>query len=204
MTIYVAHRQNNLKTLNKLDSINVNSIEIDLRSDSKEIIISHDPFNKGLILKKNLKKLKKFLLIVDIKGTGFSEKVYKILKKNKIKFIFLNLIASEFDYMISKSYSNNLFLRFSSFEKPNLSNKIFKNIKWVWLDYFQKELISLKEYKYLKKYKKKICLTSPDLIYKDINETIKYIKYLNKNNLKIDMVCSKPKFINLWKKHYKF
>ena len=49
MTIYVAHRQNNMKTLNRLNSINVNSIEIDLRSDSKEIIISHDPFNKGLI-----------------------------------------------------------------------------------------------------------------------------------------------------------
>ena len=204
MTIYVAHRQNNMKTLNRLNSINVNSIEIDLRSDSKEIIISHDPFNKGLILKKNLDKLKKFLLIVDIKGTGFSEKVYKMLKKNKIKFIFLNLIASEFDYMISKSYSNNLFLRFSSFEKPNLTNKIFKNVEWVWLDYFQKELISIKEYKYLKKYKKKICLTSPDLIYKDINETIKYIEHLNKNNIQLDMVCTKLKNIQIWKDLYRY
>ena len=204
MTIYVAHRQNNMKTLNRLNSINVNSIEIDLRSDSKEIIISHDPFNKGLILKKNLDKLKKFLLIVDIKGTGFSEKVYKMLKKNKIKFIFLNLIASEFDYMISKSYSNNLFLRFSSFEKPNLTNKIFKKVEWVWLDYFQKELISIKEYKYLKKYKKKICLTSPDLIYKDINETIKYIEHLNKNNIQLDMVCTKLKNIQIWKDLYRY
>ena len=203
MTIYVAHRQNNMKTLNRLNSINVNSIEIDLRSDSKEIIISHDPFNKGLILKKNLDKLKKFLLIVDIKGTGFSEKVYKMLKKNKIKFIFLNLIASEFDYMISKSYSNNLFLRFSSFEKPNLTNKIFKNVEWVWLDYFQKELISIKEYKYLK-IQKKICLTSPDLIYKDINETIKYIEHLNKNNIQLDMVCTKLKNIQIWKDLYRY
>ena len=106
--------------------------------------------------------------------------------------------------MISKSYSNNLFLRFSSFEKPNLTNKIFKNVEWVWLDYFQKELISIKEYKYLKKYKKKICLTSPDLIYKDINETIKYIEHLNKNNIQLDMVCTKLKNIQIWKDLYRY
>lgn len=204
MTIYVAHRQNDPNVLGKLHSKNVDAIEIDLRSDSKEIIISHDPFKKGAIFNKNIKKFKNFLLIVDIKGTGFSEKIYNILKKNKIKFIFLNLIASETDYMINKSYSNNLFLRYSSFEKPKLDNKIFKKIKWVWLDYFQKQFISVREYKYIKKYKKKICLTSPDLIFKDINQTIKYIKYLNKNNIKLDMVCTKVNNIKIWKEMYKY
>ncbi len=204
MTIYVAHRQNDPKVLGKLHSKNINAIEIDLRSDSNEIIISHDPFKKGEVFNKNIKKFKDFLLIVDIKGTGFSERVYNILKKNNIEFLILNLIASETDYMINKSYSKNLFLRYSSFEKPILNNKIFKKIKWIWLDYFQKQFISVKEYKYIKKFKKKICLTSPDLIFKDINETIKYIKYLNKNNIKLDMVCTKLSNIKIWKELYKY
>ena len=39
---------------------------------------------------------------------------------------------------------------------------------------------SLKDYKYLKKNKKKICLVSPDLLGKK-NEILKYIKYLKSN-----------------------
>ena len=48
MTIYIAHRQNKLKNLKSLLTNNIKGIEIDLRSDKKKIIISHDPFLNGL------------------------------------------------------------------------------------------------------------------------------------------------------------
>ena len=204
MTIYVAHRQNTLKNLESLIDDNIKSIEIDLRTNKNKIIISHDPFLNGLEFIKNIKRLKNFFLIIDFKSTGFSEKVLKILIKEKINFLFLNLISSEQDYLIKKSYSKNLFLRFSSIEKPNLNIRYFKKIKWVWFDFFNGKLITIKEYNYIKKYKKNICLTSPDLIDNSKLKTLKYIKYLNKKKIKIDMVCTKRHNIKLWRKHYKF
>jgi hypothetical protein len=204
MTIYVAHRQNTLKNLESLIDDNIKSIEIDLRTNKNKIIISHDPFLNGLEFFKNIKKLKNFFLIIDFKSTGFSEKVLKILIKEKINFLFLNLIGSEQDYLIKKLYSKNLFLRFSSIEKPNLNIRYFKKIKWVWFDFFNEKLITLKEYNYIKKYKKNICLTSPDLIDNSKLKTLKYIKYLNKKEIKIDMVCTKRHNIKLWRKYYKF
>ncbi len=204
MTIYVAHRQNSLKNLKSLIDDNIEGIEIDLRTNKNKIIISHDPFLNGLEFVKNIKILQNFFLIIDFKSTGFSEKVLKILTKEKINFLFLNLIGSEQDYLIKKSYSKNLFLRFSSIEKPNLNIKYFKKIKWVWFDFFNEKFITIKEYNYIKKYKKNICLTSPDLIDDNKLKILKYIKYLNKNKIKIDMICTKQHNIKLWKEFYKF
>lgn len=204
MAIYIAHQQNKLKNLKILLDNNIRGIEIDLRSDKNKVIISHDPFLNGLDFFKTVKKLKNFFVIVDMKSTGFSEKVLKVLNKEKINFLFLNLIASEQIYLIEKNHSKNLFLRYSSIEKPDLTTKNFKKIKWIWFDFFNKKFITIKEYNYIKKHKKKICLTSPDLIDGSVFKTLKYIKYLNKNEIKIDMICTKPYNINLWKKYYKF
>ena len=154
MTIYIAHRQNKLKNLKSLLDDDVRGVEIDLRSNGNKIIISHDPFLNGLDFEKNIKKLKNFFLIIDVKSTGFSEKVLKILNKEKIKFLFLNLIGSEQNYLIKKKYSKNLFLRFSSIEKPDLSIKDFKRIKWIWFDFFNGKYITIKDYNYIKKIKK--------------------------------------------------
>ena len=202
MTIYIAHRQNNLKRVKYKNNSFFDGIEIDVRSDSKNIILNHDPFKKSLILFKNLKKLEKFFLIIDVKSTGICRKIYNVLKKKHKKFLFLNLIQSEFIDMVQKGYGGNLMLRFSSNESFNLKNKNFKKIKWIWFDFFDKHFISPREFTYLKKFQKKICLTSPDLLGFKTGLVKKYIKYLKKNKIKVDMVCAKKKNINIWKKFY--
>ena len=202
MTIYIAHRQNAKKNLLRIKKDGLHGIEIDLRTDSKKIIITHDPFTKGLDFIKNIKLFKKYFLLIDIKSTGISRTISKILIKNKIKFLFLNLVPHEFIEMIKLGFSKYLFLRFSSYEGFNLNNKILKKVNWVWFDFFNNQSIKKKEYKYIKKYKKKICITSPDLLGKSSVTVLKLINYLNKNRIKVDMVCVKKKNIKLWKKHY--
>ena len=87
MILFIAHRQNNLKKINQKQNSNFNGIEIDVRTNSKNIIINHDPFKKSLIFNKNLKILKYFL-IIDVKSSGICHKIYNTLKKIIKNFYF--------------------------------------------------------------------------------------------------------------------
>ena len=204
MIIYIAHRQNKIKNIIKSNNSLFKGIEIDLRSDSKKIIVNHDPFKNGLDFIKNIKFFKKYFLLIDIKSSGISQKICEILRKKKIKFLLLNLIQQEFVQMIKLGYSKHLFLRFSSFESFDLKNKKFNKIKWIWFDFFDRYFITAKKYKYIKKFKKKICIASPDLLGVKPGFIIKFIKHLNKNKIKVDMVCAKKESIKIWKKYYKY
>ena len=203
MVKYIAHRQNKLTALDKLKN-SFFGLELDIRSSSKNVILDHDPFKKGLDFFKNLNLLKKFFLLIDVKSSGISVKICKSLKRKNIKFLLLNLGHPELIEMINRGFAKNLFLRFSLYEKLDLSNKKLNQIKWVWVDFFESYKISSKEYSYLKKYKKKICLTSPDLVGLKEDSIRKYIKYLNNNKIKVDMVCVKQKNVKVWKKLYKY
>ena len=204
MTIYIAHRLNTKKKILKIKKFDFKGAEIDLRADSNNIIMTHDPFKKGLNFIKNIKLFKNYFLIIDIKSTGISKKISKILIKKKVKFLFLNLISQEFVEMIKLGYSNHLFLRFSLYEKFDLNNKILKKINWIWFDFFNNVPISKNQYKYIKRNKKKICITSPDLLGKSKTAILKLISHLNINKIEVDMVCVKKDNVKIWKKHYIF
>ena len=204
MVHYIAHRQNKLTKLQNLKKLSFSGIELDLRSFSKSIIFHHDPFKKGLDFFKNYKLFKNFFLIIDIKSSGISQKIINFLRKKKAKFLILNLSSPELMEMIKKRYEKNLFLRYSFFENIDLKEKKFKKINWIWIDFLNDYSISLKDYNYIKKNKKKICITSPDLAGHKAKSIKEYIFYLNKNKIKADMVCVKVKNLKIWKKFYKF
>ena len=69
MTIYIAHRLNTKKKILKIKKFDFKGAEIDLRADSNNIIMTHDPFKKGLNFIKNIKLFKNYFLIIDIKST---------------------------------------------------------------------------------------------------------------------------------------
>ena len=118
-------------------------------------------------------------------------------------FFFLDISFSEIDFLFKLNLSKKILLRFSCYENFDLSNKYMKKIKWIWYDYFNDIKISIKHYKYFKKYNKKICLVSPDLLGKK-KDILKYIKYLNKNKIIIDAVCVKRENIKVWKNYYNY
>lgn len=67
-------------------------------------------------------------------------------------------------------------------------------IEWIWIDCFNNYNISVKEIKKLQKLKYKLCLVSPDLHKRKIRIKDKlFFKSLNKNNIKLDMICAKNK-----------
>ena len=82
----IAHRINTIKQLRKLDK--KYGIEIDIRDDKKNLIVVHDPFKKGILLKSFLKFYKHKILIANIKSERIEDEVIKIFKKNNIKNYF--------------------------------------------------------------------------------------------------------------------
>ena len=186
--IIIKHRVNSIKEL--LNTSKDFGVEIDLRSNNKNIYLHHDPFKKGELLTKWIKYFKHKLIVLNVKEEGLEKKIIKILKKYRIKNYFFH--DQSFSSLLKNMNATRVSVRFSEYEELKKTNFLFKSIKWLWVDNFTEFPLKNKFYKYLKKNKIKICLVSPELIKKNrIIEVKKLIKFLRINKFKIDAVCTK-------------
>lgn len=186
--IIIKHRVNLIKELKKTDK-NL-GVEIDLRSNQSNIYLQHDPFKKGELFSKWAKNFKHKFLVLNVKEEGLENRILKILKKNKIKNFFFH--DQTFSSLIKNMAKTNVSIRYSEFEDLQKTNFLFKKIKWIWIDNFNKIKLERKFYKKLKKNNVKICLVSPELVKATRSREIKKItNFLKKMNFKIDAVCTK-------------
>jgi len=193
----IVHRANKTKILKNLNSSF--GIEIDVRDYGKNLIIHHDPFKTGLLLNNFLSHYRqKGLLLVDVKSEGIEYQILKVFKKFKIKkFFFLNSTYPMILNLAKKNRYKN-FIRVSDYESFENIYKLKNNIKWIWLEIFDKLNITKKQILYLKNNKIKICLVSPELHGGNLKDIFKIQKIVNDNKIKIDAVCVKQKFIKYW------
>ena len=188
----IIHRVNTIKKLKKIpDHFGT---EIDIRSSSSKLILSHDPFNKGDKLENYLSEYKKGTLILNLKESGLEKEVLSLVKKYKIKSYFL--LDVEFPYIfkvIEKKLDKNIAVRFSEFESISLSKKLEKKINWIWIDTYKKLPINSKNLKIIKKFKS--CLVCPERWdrEKDIKKCYLYMKKLNfsPDAIMTSLKCSK-------------
>ena len=191
--IIIKHRINTIGNLNKTDKSF--GVEIDLRSDKKNIYLHHDPFRKGELFKKWIKYYKHKIIVLNVKEEGLEKSILKILKKYRIKNFFFH--DQTFSTLLKNMSKTKVSVRYSEFENLKNIKYLFKKIKWIWIDNFSGIKLEKKFYSYLKRKKVKICLVSPELVKKSrISEVKKIILYLKKNNFTIDAVCTKKP--DLW------
>ena len=191
--IIIKHRINTIGNLNKTDKSF--GVEIDLRSDKKNIYLHHDPFRKGELFKKWIKYYKHKIIVLNVKEEGLEKSILKILKKYRIKNFFFH--DQTFSTLLKNMSKTKVSVRYSEFEDLKNIKHLFKRIKWIWIDNFSVIRLEKKFYSYLKKKKVRICLVSPELVKKSrISEVKKIILYLKKNNFTIDAVCTKKP--DLW------
>ena len=186
--IIVKHRVNNSKDLIKLNKRF--GVEIDLRSQKKDIYLHHEPFKKGELFSRWIKNYNHKLIILNVKEEGLEKPILKILRKNKINNFFFH--DQTFSSMLKNMSKTKVSIRYSEFEELKKIDILFKKIKWLWVDNFNKLEIDKKLYKLLKRKKVKICLVSPELVKRSrLNEIKKIILFLRKNKIIIDAVCTK-------------
>ena len=186
--IIVKHRVNNSKDLIKLNKRF--GVEIDLRSQKKDIYLHHEPFKKGELFSKWIKNYNHKLIILNVKEEGLEKPILKVLRKNKINNFFFH--DQTFSSMLKNMSKTKVSIRYSEFEELKKIDILFKKIKWLWVDNFNKLEIDKKLYKLLKRQKVKICLVSPELVKRSrLNEIKKIILFLRKNKIIVDAVCTK-------------
>ena len=83
---YIAHRINTVSQL--VDVPSKFGVEIDIRSSSEGLYLSHDPFVKGEIFKQWLKHYRHEILILNVKEDGLEEKILDELLAHSINNYF--------------------------------------------------------------------------------------------------------------------
>ena len=188
--IIIKHRQNEISDLKQLPK-NFGA-EIDIRSQFNELILHHDPFNKGQPLKNWLEHYDHRFLILNVKEEGLEEMIINLLEKFNINNYFFLDQSFPFLMKYSRKKNKHLATRFSDYENikniVNLKNKV----QWVWIDYFDKFSLNDKNINLVKKLNFKYCLVSPELHGENKILKIREVKeILNDFNFVPDAVCTK-------------
>ena len=195
--MYCCHRINNIAELKEIPK--EYGIEVDLRDNvNGEIHIAHDPFILGDLFQEYLKHYHHSFIILNIKSERIEWNVLKLLKKYNINNYFFLDSSFPMIYQLSTTGEKNIALRFSELEGLDTIIKMKDKVKWVWIDCFTKNPLTLEIYTQLKNMNYKLCFVSPEL--QNQPEKIEHYKrYFQENNIVLDMICTKYYNINKWK-----
>ena len=166
-------------------------VEIDLRTYSDKLILSHDPFTSGELFQDWLSVWKGQPLILNVKEDALEVAILEILDKHGITdFFFLDQSYPSIRRLIAMGITK-VATRVSDYE--DLTTALKSGSDWVWLDSFSASWDYLMEAtKSIAENGQKSCLVSPELQRIDPSEELSRLKILiQENNLKIDAVCTK-------------
>ena len=188
----IAHRIN---TIEDSDSIPKSvGIEFDVHAYGNELIVAHDPFIKGVKLKKFLEHNKNRLCAINIKEDGIEKEVLELSIALGLERFFLFDVNFPQIYKLGNQHRKHLCLRLSEFEKP-LLERLSDFTSYLWIDTFngkfwmtKKEIINMKDLKY------NLCFVSPELHIPNIKKQIEFSKKI-KENIQLfddkDSICTK-------------
>jgi hypothetical protein len=178
-----------INTLEQLKAVDRNfGIEVDLRSESGDVILSHDPFCKGENLENYLKCYSHSGIILNTKEEGLEMRLIDLMSKLEISEYFFLDLSLPFLVKTIKNGCNKVAVRFSEYEPLEYVSKFEGLAEWVWVDCFTANVLSPESYAYLHKYFK-ICIVSPELQGHPIDWIADF--RLAFENFKIDAVCTK-------------
>ena len=132
--IKIAHRINTISQLKETPK--EYGIELDLRSQSDDIIIHHDPFQTGENFEEFLKHYNHKLIILNTKEEGLELRLLDLMNRHNItNFFFLDL-SLPFLIKTMKQGVSDIAVRFSEFEPIEFVRKFKGKVDWVWIDCF--------------------------------------------------------------------
>ena len=200
MTIIIKHRINAIRDL--LNTPQQFGVEIDLRSNNGDIILSHDPFNDASCkFEEWLNYYNHAFLILNVKEEGLEQYIQQILNIRKIEdFFFLD---QSFPFLIRTTGNGELrsAVRYSEYESIETVKNLTHRVEWVWVDFFNNFPLSSDDFDDLRSRGFKVCVVSPELQGFPTQEVSALLEKLNKWTNCIDAVCTKRP--DIWRDYYK-
>ena len=185
----ISHRVN---TINKLKSTPLHyGVEIDVRSNTEDLIIQHDPLTKGILFKSWLDNYNHKFLVVNIKEEGLEELIFKYLIQYKINDFFL--LDQSFPFLVKTAFKgeSRIAARFSEYESIDTALSLAGKVDWIWIDYFIKFPLTPILYKKLIDFDFKLCAVSPELQGHSFTKIREMQYYLKLNKIVLDSICTK-------------
>tara|TARA_B110001452_G_scaffold250863_1_gene239424 strand:- start:143 stop:748 length:606 start_codon:yes stop_codon:yes gene_type:complete len=186
----ILHRRNSIIELQQTDSRY--GVEVDIRSNNKELIVQHEPFADGESFQDWLRLYEHGTLILNVKEEGLEEELLNILKKNGIdRYFFLD---QSFPFLIryANASGGNSAVRVSEFESVETALKLEGTVNWVWVDCFNNFPLSKEQADKLKKANFKLCIVSPELQGRVSEQEIQNLATtLLNRRIKPEAVCTK-------------
>jgi hypothetical protein len=193
--ICIAHRINTNQELCLLDKDT--PIEFDVRDSGGELLVTHDPFSTGEPFEQFIALLGHRFCIVNIKSEGIEYAVLKLLKKYGIEKFFLLDCSVPMMVKLSHSGERRIAVRFSEYESIESVLAWKGKVDWVWVDCFQRYILTPEICRTLKDAGFKLCLVSPEL-QKRPEDIEPYSTYIRSSRCEVDAVCCKKNLFSIW------
>jgi hypothetical protein len=166
-------------------------LEIDVRSNLKDLYLAHDPFQEGETLSDWLQGYRHSGLIINVKEEGLETRVVEIMNKTGITdFFFLD---QSFPSLVKfcDSGDSRAAVRVSDLEGLHLAKVMAGRVDWMWFDEFgtgdSKQITQgITEIEDVK-----VCLVSPELHGRGAEHLVSLQHRLRDLDWQPDAVCTK-------------
>jgi hypothetical protein len=191
----IAHRINTKKMLEKT-SIDF-GVEVDIRSDGKNLIIHHDPMTQGEYFKDWILAYNHGTLILNVKEEGLEDALVKLMDQHGIDDYFF--LDQSFPFLRKTALlgESRCAVRVSEYENIETALSLSGMIDWVWVDCFNEFPLSYKDSQRLLDAGFKICFVSPELQGRsEISHISQFRDDIELLGIEGDAVCTK--YPDLW------
>ncbi len=168
-------------------------VEVDIRTRGSQLIMHHDPFEKGEGFEDWLQVYKHGTLILNVKEEGLENCLIDLMVKYNIDNYFF--LDQSFPFLIKTAKSNErrCAVRVSEFEHIKTAMTLAGKIDWVWIDCFTHFPLTNEDANRLQVDGGfKLCFVSPELQGRTSLDGIKkYREAIKSLGIKGDAVCTK-------------
>lgn len=197
---YIAHRINTIEALKALDR--PYGVELDLRDEGGELILSHDPFSPGESFEAFLEVYCEALsergtLILNIKSERIEWRVLEHMRLRGIERYFFLDSSFPMIYALSEQGERRCAIRFSELEGMDTLRAMAGRVEWVWVDCFTHLPLTPVHYADMRALGYKLCLVSPELQGRP-EDIAAYRVQCAAEGYAFDAICTKAHSMALW------
>ncbi len=186
----ISHRRNTITEL--LATPTKYGVEVDIRSQGKQLLIHHDPFVTGEKFEEWFQAYQHGTLILNVKEEGLEGRLIEIMRSRGFDDYFF--LDQSFPYLVkwSSAGEHRCAVRVSEFESIETAMALAGKVDWAWIDCFTKFPLDYESAQKLQHAGFKLCLVSPELQGRDATSEIPaLLELLRQLDITAQAVCTK-------------